>query len=62
VIESESSSKSAMHSGMVRRGGAGAWITATESLSTAVMDADIAKDVEAAIERQREPLTPPAWD
>jgi len=29
--------------------------------STAVMDADFAKDVEAAIESHREPLTPPAW-
>jgi antitoxin (DNA-binding transcriptional repressor) of toxin-antitoxin stability system len=30
--------------------------------STAVMDAEFAKDVEAAIESHREPLTPPAWD
>ena len=30
--------------------------------STAVMDADFAKDVAAAIESHREPLTPPAWD
>jgi len=30
--------------------------------STAIMDADFAKDVEAAIESDREPLTPPAWD
>jgi len=30
--------------------------------STAVMDADFAKDVEAAIESHREPLTPPTWD
>lgn len=30
--------------------------------STAVMDADFARDVEAAIESHREPLTPPAWD
>jgi antitoxin (DNA-binding transcriptional repressor) of toxin-antitoxin stability system len=30
--------------------------------STAVMDADFAKDVEAAIESHREPLDPPAWD
>lgn len=26
------------------------------------MDADFAKDVEAAIESHREPLNPPAWD
>jgi len=30
--------------------------------STAVMDADFAKDVEAAIESHREPLEPPAWE
>jgi antitoxin (DNA-binding transcriptional repressor) of toxin-antitoxin stability system len=30
--------------------------------STAVMDPDFAKDVEAAIESHREPLEPPAWD
>jgi hypothetical protein len=62
----ESSGNSAMHSEMVRRGATGAWITATgslpSSLSTAVMDADFAKDVEAAIESHREPLEPPPWD
>ena len=30
--------------------------------STAVMDADFARDVEAAIESHREPLDPPTWD
>lgn len=35
---------------------------AREHGSTAVMDADFAKDVEAAIESHREPLNPPAWD
>jgi len=30
--------------------------------STAVMDADFARDVEAAIESHREALTPPSWD
>ncbi len=30
--------------------------------STAVMDADFAKDIAAAIESHREPLEPPAWD
>jgi antitoxin (DNA-binding transcriptional repressor) of toxin-antitoxin stability system len=30
--------------------------------SPAVMDADFAKDVEAAIESHREPLTPPSWE
>ena len=30
--------------------------------STATIDPDFAKDVEAAIESHREPLEPPAWD
>jgi len=30
--------------------------------STAVMDADFARDIEAAIESHREPLDAPAWD
>ena len=30
--------------------------------STAVIDDDFAKDVEAGIESHREPLEPPAWD
>jgi antitoxin (DNA-binding transcriptional repressor) of toxin-antitoxin stability system len=35
---------------------------AKEHGSTAVMDADFARDVEAAIESHREPLDPPEWD
>lgn len=30
--------------------------------SAAVMDADFARDVEAAVESHREPLEPPSWD
>lgn len=30
--------------------------------STATIDPDFAKDVEAAVESHREPLSPPAWD
>ena len=30
--------------------------------STATIDADFTKDVEAAVEGHREPLDPPAWD
>jgi hypothetical protein len=30
--------------------------------STATIDADFARDVEAAVESHREPLEPPAWD
>jgi len=35
---------------------------AREHASTATLDGDFAKDVEAAIESHREPLNPPAWD
>ena len=35
---------------------------AREHASTATMDADFARDVEAAIESHREPLNPPTWD
>jgi len=35
---------------------------AREHASTATMDADFARDVEAAVESHREPLDPPAWD
>jgi hypothetical protein len=30
--------------------------------SPAMIDADFAKDVEAAVESHREPLSPPLWD
>lgn len=35
---------------------------AREHHSTATLDEDFAKDVEAAIASHREPLNPPAWD
>jgi prevent-host-death family protein len=35
---------------------------AKEHASTATLDGNFAKDVEAAIESHREPLSPPAWD
>jgi antitoxin (DNA-binding transcriptional repressor) of toxin-antitoxin stability system len=35
---------------------------AKEHASTATLDEDFAKDVEAAIQSHREPLDPPAWD
>jgi len=34
----------------------------TPKNSNATMDADFARDIEAAIEGDREPLEPPAWD
>jgi antitoxin (DNA-binding transcriptional repressor) of toxin-antitoxin stability system len=35
---------------------------AREHASTATLDADFARDVEAAIASHREPLNPPAWE
>src|SRR5487761_202854 len=35
---------------------------AREHGSTATLDEDFARDVEAAVESHREPLNPPAWD
>jgi len=35
---------------------------AREHNSSATLDGDFAKDVEAAIESHREPLNPPVWD
>jgi len=35
---------------------------AREHASTATLDEEYGKDVEAAIESHREPLNPPAWD
>jgi antitoxin (DNA-binding transcriptional repressor) of toxin-antitoxin stability system len=35
---------------------------AREHASTATLDADFGRDVEAAINSHREPLDPPAWD
>jgi len=35
---------------------------AQEHASTATLDAEFGKDLEAAIESHREPLNPPAWD
>jgi prevent-host-death family protein len=35
---------------------------AREHASTATLDEDFAKDVEAAVESHREPIDPPAWD
>lgn len=35
---------------------------AREHASTATLDSDFARDVEAGIDSHREPLNPPAWD
>jgi antitoxin (DNA-binding transcriptional repressor) of toxin-antitoxin stability system len=35
---------------------------AREHASTATLDSDFGRDVEAAIQSRREPLDPPAWD
>jgi antitoxin (DNA-binding transcriptional repressor) of toxin-antitoxin stability system len=64
VIESEYGNfpVAVIHSPMPARRSISECIALLPEDSTAVMDADFAKDVEAAIESHREALEPPAWD
>jgi len=63
VIESESGKVPvAMHPAAPLRRAIAECIALLPENSPAVIDADFAKDVEAAIESHREPLEPPAWD
>lgn len=64
VIESEGSKLpvAVIHSPVPARRTISECIAMLPEDSTATMDADFAKDVEAAIESHLEPLEPPAWD
>jgi antitoxin (DNA-binding transcriptional repressor) of toxin-antitoxin stability system len=62
VIESGSCPVAVIHAPLPPRRTISECIELLPEDSTAVMDADFAKDVEAAIESHREPLEPPAWD
>ena len=62
VIESGTLPVAVIHAPVPPRRSISECIALLPELSTAVMDADFAKDVEAAIESHREPLEPPAWD
>ena len=62
VIESGKLPVAVIHAPVPPRRSIAECIALLPENSTAIMDADFAKDVEAAIESHREPLEPPAWD
>jgi len=62
VIENGTMPVAVIHAPVPPRRSISECIALLPESSTAVMDADFAKDVEAAIESHREPLEPPAWD
>jgi len=64
VIESEGSKLpvAVIHSPVPPRRTISECIALLPEDSTAIMDSDFARDIEAAIESHREPLEPPAWD
>ena len=62
VIESDKLPVAVIHAPVPRRRTISECIALLPEDSMAAMDADFAKDVEAAIESHRDPLEPPAWD
>ena len=62
VIESGTLAVAVVHAPVPARRSIAECIALLPEDSTAVMDADFAKDVAAAIESHREPLEPPSWD
>jgi antitoxin (DNA-binding transcriptional repressor) of toxin-antitoxin stability system len=62
VIESGKLPVAVIHAPVAPRRSISECIALLPENSTAIMDADFAKDVEAAIESHREPLEPPKWD
>jgi antitoxin (DNA-binding transcriptional repressor) of toxin-antitoxin stability system len=62
VIESGTLPVAVIHAPAPPRRSISECISLLPENSPAVMDADFAKDVEAAIESHREPLEPPAWE
>jgi antitoxin (DNA-binding transcriptional repressor) of toxin-antitoxin stability system len=62
VIESGKLPVAVIHSPVPPRRSISECIALLPEDSTAMIDADFAKDVEAAVESHREPLEPPAWD
>ncbi|HEX8814451.1 MAG TPA: hypothetical protein VF753_03030 [Terriglobales bacterium] len=64
VIESESGKLplAVIHAPVPKSRTVSECVTLLPAGSNATMDADFAKDVEAAIESHREPLDPPTWE
>jgi antitoxin (DNA-binding transcriptional repressor) of toxin-antitoxin stability system len=62
VIENDSQPVAIVHPAEPERRTISECIALLPEDSTATIDPDFAKDVEAAVESHREPLNPPAWD
>jgi antitoxin (DNA-binding transcriptional repressor) of toxin-antitoxin stability system len=62
VIERDARPVAVLHSAEPVRRTISECIALLSEDSRATIDADFAKDVEAAVESHREPLNPPAWD
>jgi antitoxin (DNA-binding transcriptional repressor) of toxin-antitoxin stability system len=62
VIESGKVPVAVIHAPVPPRRSISECIALLREDSTATIDPDFARDVEAAVESHREPLEPPAWD
>ena len=62
VIESGKLPVAVIHAPVPARRSISECIALLPEDSTATIDADFAKDVEAAVESHREPLEPPSWE
>ena len=62
VIESGTLPVAVIHAPVPPRRSIAECIALLPEDSTATIDAEFARDVEAAVESHREPLEPPAWD
>ena len=62
VIESGKLPVAVIHAPVSPRRSISECIALLPEESTATIDPDFARDVEAAVESHREPLAPPAWD
>ena len=62
VIESGKMPVAVIHAPIPPRRSIAECIALLAEDSTGTIDADFARDVEAAVESPREPLKPPAWD
>ncbi|MFZ0478983.1 MAG: hypothetical protein WAL71_07515 [Terriglobales bacterium] len=62
VIESGKLPVAVIHAPAPARRSISECIALLPEVSTATIDADFAKDIEAAVESHREPLEPPSWD
>ncbi|SRR5581483_4329818 len=62
IIEHDAEAVAVLHAPIPEARNLSACLDLLPKDSTATIDGEFAKDVEAAINSHREPLTPPAWD